>query len=69
MLFAGVREFRFFDGDAARWDYTEMTAISATRMTDGSYVVDITTWTDDAGLMIRCDGFEMNQLPLGVDNS
>ncbi|NOY55277.1 MAG: hypothetical protein GXP34_04740 [Actinobacteria bacterium] len=49
-----VREMRLFDESMSVWDYVEITAASARPMPDGSMVLELTMWTEEAGLMIRC---------------
>lgn len=64
---SGIHEIRLFDESPTVWDYVEVTAASATPQPDGSVVLDLTMWTEDAGLVIRCDEIRIDGEVLSFD--
>ncbi len=64
VMCTGVTEVRVFDPNPAAWDYAEVTAASAREALDGSVVLDITMWTEDAGMAIRCAELSIDGQPL-----
>jgi hypothetical protein len=62
-----IRELRLFDESPEIWDYVEITAASATPQLDGSLVLELTMWKEDAGLIIRCDAIDVGGEALSFD--
>ena len=63
----GIREMRLFDESPVAWDYVEITSASATPKPDGSTVLDLTMWTENAGLVIRCNDIRVDEEVLLFD--
>ena len=49
---SGVRDLHIFNESSSLWDFVEVTAASARPIPDGSMVLDLTMWTDNASLTI-----------------
>lgn len=66
IICTGIREIRLFDESPIAWEYVEITSASAIGKPDGSVVLQLTMWTEDAGLVIRCNEIKIDEEVLSI---
>jgi hypothetical protein len=60
----GVLHFRFFNSIPGPWSYAELTEIHTIKTPSGGLQLEITIWSEDAGITIIADRIELDGEPL-----